>query len=179
MDCWELTSLPREYAGYLVVRITSICPFHRRSPDHALARIAEPGQLLYGYRLLRLRHLAPFVLGECGHLTPVPFLGGQYCKYCYGPSPSSRLSRRRRASFARISSASEPRFPSLSFRSGSGEAAALAWGVPIGMASPRRAEPSALSRTGRSGGSGEGTWGFRRLMGSPRSGLLGVLSFTG
>ena len=32
----EHTSLPRGCAGSSVVRITSISPFHRRSPDHAL-----------------------------------------------------------------------------------------------------------------------------------------------
>ncbi len=34
--CLEPTSLPRGFAGYLVVRITSISPFHKRSLDHAL-----------------------------------------------------------------------------------------------------------------------------------------------
>src|SRR5215208_7521359 len=40
-DCLALMSSPTEFAGSSVVRTTSIYPFHRRSPDCALAPITR------------------------------------------------------------------------------------------------------------------------------------------
>src|SRR5215213_10532465 len=41
MDCLVLTSLPIGSVGSSTVRITSIYPFPRRSPDHALGRVCK------------------------------------------------------------------------------------------------------------------------------------------
>jgi hypothetical protein len=53
--CWALRSLPTGFAGFSAVRTTSIYPFPRRSPDHALANPSYLERRLVGSGVSILR----------------------------------------------------------------------------------------------------------------------------